>query len=64
MTLHSVSYMIYQAGFTDLNWSIPVVGDLDFDPLTTGIDRDALVLDDNSPRKGVLSVRSRYVCRE
>lgn len=47
-----------------LDWSIPVVRDLDFNPLASAIDHDALVLDYDSTGESVLGVCRWFVSRE
>lgn len=64
MILHFASYTMNCAGFTNLDRSVPVVGDLNFDPLATAVDHDAFVFYYDSTGKGVLCIRRRLTCRE
>ena len=49
---------------THLDWSIPVVCNLDSDPLTTLVNHNAFVLDYDGTRKSVLCIRRWLGCRE
>ena len=49
---------------TYLDWWIPVVHDLDSDPLATLVDHDGFTLEYNGAQNEKVCIRRWFVCRE